>query len=263
MADEEAPGTVVAAAADSDEQVSTEPAVDAEDLKKAIAASGSDAAIKAELEASRRARGHIPELQRRLDTAEKALARLDSIELSNKQLSERFDSLLTNLPDGVLPSGALAGLRPQPGDTSPELMAKIAELEERLNAQGKPRVEEPEEPAIAAVKAQWDEATTSVTKYATKNNLDPEAIPDAEWSRVLNAFRDDPSAAALEMMRYVDREVAAKARREERADAGKGGGQGSRTPRRGAITLEQLKGMTREEVAAIPAEERMAALAGG
>ena len=233
-----------------------------EDVKRTLEETGADARLQAELEASRRARGHISELQKRVTTAEKALARIDTIELSVKSASERLDKIVSSLPDGLLDGQALAALRPQDNETVAQLNARLQELADQLEAVRNPqKAEETIDPVQAQALAQWNAATDTVKKYATSKGIDF-ADDDPQWGRAYRANPDDPSVAAIELMRHIDGLVEQKARRAERADAASGGADGARTPRVGSVSLEQLKKMSREEIKNLPKEVVDAAMAG-
>lgn len=233
----------------------TEPSVDLEALREQIAGAGEQAATKADLEVIKRATGHIPGLQKRLDSLEKALTRVDKVEAA----VSRLDALLDALPEGFLTDRQLADLRPRSDDGTAELRDKIAELESKLT--GQPQDEQPIDPALAARMAQWQAADAQVMAYASdkKFEITPE---DPAWERALQKFPNDPTMAALEVIKHIDGEIAAKARREEKAEAGSGGN-GGRSARTGTLTLARMKEMSVDELRAIPIEERNAALAAG
>lgn len=243
--------------------VAETPEYDTEGLKQTLDSAGAEARLAAEMEANRRARGHIPALQTRLDKAEKALSRIDAIELGVKSASERLDKIISSLPEGLLDGKALADLAPQRNETVAHLEARLEELAAQLAAATTPQqTAEPEiDPETAQMRAQWDAATDSVKAYAQSKGIELDDN-DPQWGRAYRANPDDPSVAALDLMRHIDGLVEQKARREERKDASQGVGDGSRTPRQGSVTLAQLKAMTREEVKALPREVVAAAMAG-
>lgn len=236
-----------------------QPDVDVEAIKAAIGSASEQAQIASELANLKRAAGHVPELQKRFATVEKALSRLDGIEQSTRNLQERIDALISAFPEGLIPERTIAGLRTAP-DPNATVLAKLAELESRLAATSQP-AEEDEDPAVVARRAELNAAQESVNEYAARFNFDPAAIPDAVYQRALAAHGNDVTEAVLDVVKYIDQQVAASARRTERKDAGSGGG-ASRSARSGPITLEMMKTMSVEEVMKIPAAERMAALKG-
>ena len=234
-----------------------------EEIQKALTETGAEARLAAELEANRRARGHIPELQKRVSAAEKMLGRIDTIELTVKNAAERLDKIVSSLPDGLLDGQTLAALRPQDNETVTQLNARIQELADQLEAVRNPqKADEPELiPEQAQALAEWNGATSTVQKYAQSKGI-TFADDDPQWGRAYRANPDDPSVAAIELMRHIDGLSEQKARREERADAASGG-DGSRTPRQGSVSLDQLKKMTRDEVKALDPKVVEAALAAG
>ena len=236
------------AAVDTDAQTDSSPEVDMDALRSAIAEAGDDAGLKADILALRRATGHIPGLQQKLSAVERALSDIPSL----KQSVARFDALLDALPEGFIPDRQLADLRPRDNSTEAELRAAIAELENRLSPQ--PAVEAEVDPALAARMAQWEAADAAVTRYAAdkKFELSPE---DPAWGAALQKFPNDPVSATLDVIKHIDSQIAAKARRDEKADAGSGGNAG-RSTRTGTLTFDRLKTMTQAEVAAIPKAER-------
>jgi hypothetical protein len=239
------------------------PEVDVDALRRDIAGAGDSASTKAELEAVRRATGHIPGIQSRLDRIEASLQTIDSV----KDSAARFDRFLESLPEGFLSDRELANLRPTGDETVRQMQARLDAMQERLD---NPTPPEPktEDPQAAAARAAWDRATASVERYATSKGLDPTTIPDAEYERAVRANPGDPVAASLDLMRWIDTSAEAEKRRREKIDAGSGGsdnGEGGRSPRGNSapLTLARMKTMTREELGKYTPEERMQALTAG
>lgn len=250
-------------AAESEAQ--SEPEVDAESLRSAVAAAGEQAGLLADIAALKRMTGRMPDLQKRLGEVEKAATKLSQLEASIK----RFDALLDSL-DGIVPDRALADLRPRDDSSNAELRQQMAELRAQLEGResddGEGRT-----PEQAAWEARWDAATRQVNAYAEKYGFTEADIPQAEWQKAYTANTTldrqgrvvdyDASAAAIDVIKYIDRERAARERRAEKKDAGSGGVEGSRSPRTGQLTIDQMRRMTAKELMAIPKEERDAALA--
>jgi hypothetical protein len=266
MADEttvsgDAPVVDATAAPDTSTDIASVPDVDRDELAAAVQSAADEAGLRAEIANLRRAAGHIPGVQKRIDAVEKAVSRLDATEASVRSLSARLDTLLDAMPEGVISERALAQMRPVADDGSADLRAKIADLENRLTNPDKP--DEPDlDPQVIAFRAQWQAATDSVEAYAKRVGYDFSSIGDATWQRAFDANRNDPTAGALAIIGYVDEQVAAEKRRGDKKDAMEGGAEDARTPRRGPLTLESMKKMSRAELMAIPYEERMAALRG-
>lgn len=233
--------------------------VDVEAIKAAIGSASEQAQIASELANLKRAAGHVPELQKRFAAVEKAISRLDGIEQSTRSLQERIDVLISAFPEGLIPERTIAGLRQAP-DPNATVLAKLAELEARLATAAQP-AEEDEDPTMAARRAELNAAQESVNEYAARFNFDPASIPDAVYGRALAAHGNDAATAVLDVIKYIDQQVAAAARRGERKDAGSGGTV-NRSSRSGPVTLEMMKSMSVEEVMKIPAAERYAALQG-
>lgn len=232
-----------------------DPDIDLASLRENVSTAAAAALLDADLKAIRRATGHIPGLQSRLAAVEHTAKQVETLQATNRQLAARLDSLVTALSDAsLITSGSAQALRPESNDSNADLLTKLSEMEERLTSGTKPEEPAEEDPQVAAVRAQWDAATEAVNGYAASKKFE-EPIPDAVWQRALVANPSDPGAAALEVARYIDREIAAVSRRTERKDAASGG-TGERTVRRGTITLDQLKSMSLAEVLAIPQEER-------
>lgn len=218
-----------------------EPDVNTDALKASIEA----ARLQADVESLKRSTGHIRGMQSKLDQVERQLAKITDLEQSSQQLASRFDTLLDALEAGnLLEERATRGLRPQRGDSNAEIMAKFESLEQRLTA-GPTQAEE--DPAAIAFQRAADAATEQVMKYATSKGYDGNQIPDAVWTNALNTNRGDFTAAALEVMRYVEGELAKQSRRAERADAASGG-VGERSARKGALTRAALDKMSVAEI---------------
>lgn len=230
------------------------PDLDIDSVRGEVASAAAGARAQADLAAIRKATSHIPNLQSRLDAVEKATRKVEALEQSSTQLASRLDSLLGALGDaGYLTPSAVSGLRPERGDSNSDLIEKIEELEQRLT-RGNEQAPDVD-PAQAEYEAAWNAATASVERYATAKGYDASNIPDAVWSRAYSANPNDPTNAALEVARYVESQIAAEARRNERKDAA-AGGTGERAVRKGALTPDSLKKMSVEEIMAIPREER-------
>lgn len=220
-----------------------------------VSAAAAAAALNADITAIKRATGHIPGLQSRLDAVERAAKQVETLQATNKQLASRLDTLVTALSDAsLITPGAAQSLLSERSDSNSELLTKISELEERLTRGSEPESEPDIDPRVAAYNAQLQAADEAVFAYAKSKGYEGE-IPDAVFQRALAANPNNINDAALEVARWIDREVAAVARRTERKDAASGG-TGERSVRKGAVTLEQLKNMSVQEVMAIPKEER-------
>lgn len=240
---------------DTEGDVLPDPDIDIESVRGQVASAAAGAKLQADLQAIKRATTHIPNLQSRLDAVEKAARRMETLESTSTQLASRLDSLVGALGDaGYLTPSAASGLKSERNDSNADLLAKVEELESRLT-RGDEQAEPDVDPAQAEFVAAWDAATAAVNRYAETKGYDPASIPDAVWSRAYSANPNDPTAATLDVIRHVDREIAAQARRAERADAA-AGGTGERAVRKGALTPAALKNMSIEEVLAIPKEER-------
>ena len=227
-----------------------------------VSAAARAAALNADLLAIKRATGHIPGLQSRLDAVERTFKQVESLQATNKQLASRLDSLVTALSDAsLITPGAAQGLLSERSDSNSELLTKLSELEERLTRGADPEPEPDTDPRVAAYNAQLAAADEAVFAYAKTKGYEGE-IPDAVFQRALAASPNDINAAALEVARWIDREVAAVARRADRKDAASGG-TGERSVRKGAVTRAQLENMSIAEVMAIPKEERDRIAAGG
>lgn len=253
MVDEEikASGDALDASADAENEI------DVDALRTAIGTASEQAAITQELANLKRQAGHVPALQKRFDAVEQRLSRLDGLEASSKALQERVDALINAFPDGLIPERAIAGLRPTT-DPNASVLAKLEALEARMSGD-KAQDEQYEDPSITARKAELAAAQNSVNAYAQAKGFDPTTVPDAVYGRALSANGNDTVAAALDVMKYIDSQIAAQGRRGERKDAG-AGGNASRSSRQGAVTLEQISKMSVEEVLKIPAAEREAAM---
>lgn len=218
-----------------------EPDVNLDALKANVEA----ATVRAELETLKRATGHIRGLQSKIDQLDRSVAKIQDLETSNQQLASRLDTLLDSLVDSNLVSERAAqGLRPQRGDNNRELLDRLDGLETRLTAAPTQREEDPEARSRMAAA---DVATAAVNKYARDKGFDPNQIPDAVWAGAYEKNNGDLSAASLDVMRYVEGELAKKNRRTERADAASGG-TGERSARSGALTPAKLRSMTVDEV---------------
>lgn len=240
----------------------TTPDVDTDALREALEQAKTDAGTQAELANLRRAAGHIPGITSRLDKLEKSVQSAATTASEVRALATRFDTLLNSLPDGLVSERVVAGLRPTAGDSSADLLARFAELEERLTT---PQTNEPADlsPAQAQEIAQWDIATSAVESYAKRHEVDSSAIAQSVWADAMTKHRNNPADAAVEVMKHIDTLVATKGRQAERADAAKGGTESARTSRSGPVTIEQLKRMSVAEVQALPQEVVMAAMAAG
>lgn len=221
-----------------------------------ISAAASAAALNADITAIKRATGHIPGLQSRLDAVERAAKQVETLQATNKQLASRLDTLVTALSDAsLITPGAAQSLLSERSDSNSELLTKLSELEERLTRGSEPEPEPDTDPRVAAYHAaQLAAADEAVFAYAKSKGYEGE-IPDAVFQRALAASPNDINSAALEVARWIDREIAAVARRADRKDAASGG-TGERSVRKGSVTAEQIKNMSLAEVLAIPKEER-------
>lgn len=250
-------------ATEDTDSVEITPDIDLDSLREDVATAAASAQLQADLNAIKRATGHIPGLQSRLDSVEKAARRVETLEASNKDLAARLDVLVSALVDGsLITPGVAQNLRPVSGDSNAELMARFSELEDRITRGNGPADDQPEiDPAVAAITAQWNEATATVERYAKSKNFESSSIPDAVWQRAMQGNINDPAGAVLEVAKYIDTQVSAESRRADRKDAA-AGGSGERATRKGALTLETIKNMSLEEVMAIPAEERNRIMSG-
>lgn len=243
-----------------DSSAQTAPDVDVTELQLAMQAAREEAANKSAIADLRRATGHIPGIQSRLDTIERSLTDSTASRQDVARLGARLDALINAIPEGMLSSVALASLRSAPDDSSSAVLAKLSALESRLNAPTQPANTTPEmTPEQMAAVAQWDTATESVLSYARKQGVDGNGIGQDVWQRAAAAHPNDPVQAAIDVMKHVDELKAKTDRQEERKDAGQGGSP-ARAGRNGAVTAAQLRTMTAQEIMQIPPAERMAAL---
>ena len=223
---------------DADAATTPEPDVNQDALRASIEATR----LQADVESVKRATGHIRGLQSSVASLERQFAKVTDLEQSNQQLAARFDTLIDALVDANLVTDrAGQNLRPQRGDSNAEIMAKFESLEERLTA-GSVRTA-PE--VDAAASAPWVAATKAVHKYAADKGFDPDQIPQAIWDRA--EATGDPTGAAVEVMRFVEGELAKRTRRGERQEAASGGAP-ERSARKGALTMASLKAMSVDEV---------------
>lgn len=247
--------------AEADEDSSNEAAeVSTPDVNTdAIRASIEAARAQADLESVKRAAGHIPGLQRELAQLKGSVAKITDLEQTNQQLTTQVNGLLDFLAENnLLSDRAVQSLRPQRGADNADLVAAVRGLQERMDAgPSQPEVD----PEAIAYKRQADAATEQVFSLAKAKGYDANQIPDEVWTKALNANRGDFTAAVVDVVRYVDGELAKQSRRAERADAASGG-VGERSARKGALTLDAVKKMSVEEVRSLPAGEIDRLLAG-
>ena len=213
------------------------------------------ATVAAEINAIKRATGHIPGLQSRLDSIEKTVKQVETLQSTNKQLATRLDSLVAALSDAsLITSGQAQNLMSGNNDSNSELLTRLGNMEDLLTRGPVREPEEEVDPRVVAWNEQLAEADRTVYGYAKQKGYDGE-IPDNVFARAMAAHSNDLSAAVLEVARYIDTQVAAASRREERKDAASGG-TSERSARKGAVTAEQLRNMSLAEVMAIPKEDR-------
>lgn len=228
---------------DADDTSAPEPDVNPDALRATLEA----VRTQSDLESLKRQAGHVPGLQREVADLKRSVSEITSLKESNQHLAGQVNTLLDMFAEaGVLTDRQVQGLRPQRGDSNADLLAAIdGALEKRLPT-ASTQANEPTPEQLAYMR-QADAATAQVEKYAKDKGYDGESIPAAVYTRALEASRGDFTAAALDVMRYVDGELAKKNRRAERADAASGG-TGERSARSGALTMSKLKSMTRDEV---------------
>lgn len=233
----------------------TVPDIDLNSLRENVSAAAAAAQLNAELTAVKRATGHIPGIQSKLTSIEKAVGKVETLEATNKQLAAKLDALVNALADGsLITQSAAQSLMSSRDDSNAELMARFSELEDRLTSR-QPEAEPEVDPATIARMAELNAATASVEAYARSKGVDPASIPDAVYGRALAAHPDDLTAAVVEVAKYVDTQVGAEARRAIRKDANEGA-TGERSSRRGPVTAEQIKNMSVSEVLALSREDR-------
>lgn len=232
------------------------PEIDTDELRAAVDAAGQEAALRADITALKRATGHIPGLQKRLDSLQTAIDEIGSL----KQSVARFDALLDALPEGLISDRALADLRPTNNTTADELRKQIAALEAKVNGEGQQQDEADVDAAQLAYIAQANAATASVNAYAASKKFDL-AGDDPIWEKALAAHPNDLTLAALDVMKYVDGEIARRARIAEKADAAEGSTDSGRNSRDKELTWEAMGRMTTAELLKIPREVREAAMA--
>lgn len=253
-----------AAGTDTGQSGSSDPDIDLEELRAASTQAGIDAATAASITDLRRATGHIPGMQKALNDVQAKVARIDSLEASNKQLADTLNALISAIPEGMIPARALDGLRVQRNDSNADILSKIQGLEDRIT--GGQQQEQPGlTPEQAQFRAAWDTATNSVLAYAERQGYTGQ-IPNSVWQDAMRANPADPAAAALQVARYIDQQKASgsqQERRAERQDASRGatssraGGSGGGAP----LTLDAMRKMSVTELMRYPAEERERALA--
>lgn len=247
--------TTDAAAQDSSNEVlDSTSTVDTDELRAAVDAAGQEAALRADITALKRATGHIPGLQKRLDGLATAIDEIGSL----KQSVARFDALLDALPEGLISDRALADLRPRTDSTTDDLRNELAALREEL----KPKQDD--EPVIDADQiaflAKANTATALVNEYAKSKNFELDGN-DPIWGTALEAHPGDLSLAAADVIKYIDAEIARRARVADKADAADGETNGGRGARSTELTWEAMGRMTTAELMRIPREQREAAMA--
>lgn len=249
---------VTAEATDSSVAESTEAAAPV-DLSAELADIESAAAranVEAELRNLRRQAGHVPGLQAKVAELERALKGQPTT-----ADAARWNVLIDALTsEGQISASVSEKLRLNiEGDARYEaLAAELADLKA-----GKTPEEEAEVNArIAALEGAWQRGETLLRQYGSKAGLTAEEMPPlAEWSAVFNEDPESPTDGYAKMRAKIDERVAAKARRTERADAADGGASGTQATRKGGLTWEKARTMSREELATYPVEERDAAMA--
>lgn len=260
-------GTTPDAAAAVDSSANTEgsgdeQAPDYSAQRAAVQMAQEQAAIQAELEASRRARGHLAEHARRLAAVESRLESAGQPSSGSGISADQWNGLIDGLRD-VLPDGVADRLRiNSDAEASKARVAALeSEIEKLKNPQAPTTPDAPEEPAeLVRIRTGWEAAFNQVSGYARARGLvDTEVPGEPEWKTAFDAQPGDPAAGMEAVMKLVDERVAAKSRRAERTDAASGGPTKA-TPRKGGLTREMMKTMTPDELRKYPREERNAAL---
>lgn len=203
-----------------------------------VAGAQAQAALDAELAASRRARGHIPELIKRLDAAE---ARLDSANAGTGTISVTHWNGLLDAVGDLLPAGVADRLRVDEGKAVSE--ARIDRLEAELEKAKNPKQPETEteDPQITALRTGWEQAYVLTHEQATALKIAPEHMPtEADWKTAFDADPSSPSKAMEVVLNVARARARAAARRGERADAASGGG-GAQATRKGGLTREMMR----------------------
>lgn len=259
--DADSPDVELSEGEGTDSTVDT-PDSDLNSLRENVSANLAAAQFQADITAIKRATGHIPGLQSRLDSVERAAKRVETLESSNQQLATKLDALVSALSEGaLLTPGVAQSLMSGRNDSNAELLAKLGDLEERITSGGSQRTQPEEDPATLSRRIELEAADREVQRYAQARGYTGD-IPDAVFARALQANPDDLAQAVIEVAKYIDNQVAAQGRRAERKDAA-AGGSGERSTRKSPVTADQLKNMSLAEVMAIPKEERDRIAAGG
>lgn len=235
-----APATPVsdATANDSSEQSTEDAPLDLTAQQAAVLEAQAQAALEAELAASRRSRGHIDNLQKRLDAAEK---KLDTANAGTSTIStDNWNGLLDGLAD-LLPAGLADRLKVDTGKVVTE--ARIDALERELEAAKNPKQPETEdEPVeIAKLRSGWERGYVLAAEKAVEMGAHPDDMPtEADWKTVFEADPSSPSKGMEMVVKAVQARSAARARKGERTDAAAGGA-GAQATRKGGLTRDMMR----------------------
>lgn len=230
--------------------------VDLSEFDKKLAEATENAAAKAELDAIRRATGHIPALQSRIDAIQKALDSQAQTPRQVAALEAKVDKLVDLLAREKLIEPLNVPAAPQTDPRLDTLAERLAAIDAKLT----PQEQQPADPETAAIMAGWAQAEDYVASYARSKEIDPTTIPAEAWTRAFNADQRNPRNGVTLMIAEVDALAAAKARRAERTEAGTAPVPSPAT-RRGPLSRDALNKMSRDEVMALTDAEIEAALA--
>jgi hypothetical protein len=234
------------------------------ELREQLTESRSEiASIRSQLESDRRQIGQVKSIQRQLTKLEAALT------APNPQLgrvSAAVDALVESLADDLTPAAKarLDTLRSE-GQTQ----AAVAEALRQAGVQASDSDDDADDgdDAAPASQVEWQAAQASVLGYAEARGVDAaelmRLVPQTDWQAEMHR---GPAGAAAAIKRRLDAKVKEREGGKRRTGKKAAAEQGKSPAKSGAgaakITLAQIKGMSLEQVQAIPREERARILAG-